>query len=161
MYLRLLETLPKHGLVSTFRICFLKEKSLEKWRRALLRVACPAGPVDSCVYEVDNLSYTCHLNWFALVWNTNIFCAIGLILSPHPGLQLPIQCILMSLPRIPVSSAPLWHILVKVSAVFTSLMILCAFFTSGIIDSGVGNRRQSKFCAIEQNTREIGGLASK
>jgi len=55
------------------------EKSLEKWRRALPRVACPAGPVDSCNYEVSNLRT---------------------------------QCILMSLSRILVSSAPLGHILV-------------------------------------------------
>jgi len=67
--------------VTTSRPFFLDEyleKSLEKWRRALLRVACP-GPVDSCDYEVSNLRT---------------------------------QCILMSLPRILVSSAPLGHVLV-------------------------------------------------
>ena len=82
--LRPLETLQKHGLVSTFRICFLKEKSLEKWRRTLLRLACP-GSVDSCDCEVDNLSYT---------WTDSprigiqiYFCEIGPTHLPHPGLQ--------------------------------------------------------------------------
>ena len=87
MYLRLLETLPKHGLVSTFRICFLKEKSLEKWRRALLRVACP-GPVDSCDYEVDEPLLHVSLELIRHGLENKYICKIGPTHSPHSGLQL-------------------------------------------------------------------------
>ena len=63
---------------------FSLRNSLEKWSRALLRVACP-GPVDSCDYEVDepllhvSLELIRHgLEYKYIVWDwTNTFSSLG------------------------------------------------------------------------------------